>query len=94
MTKTEIAAIRNVIARMKQVNMGSSAGLAHKNVAEAIKMLNEAGFDVVSRIYTESWVLPALELLLPDSPMGKRDPVLAEKLIRPNLDMPVWPRKQ
>lgn len=92
LTKTEAAAIANVAQRMKQVNFGSSSALDGDEINKARKLLNDAGFDVVSRIYTETWVLPALELLLPGNPEAKRDPDLAEDLSRPNTTMPVWPR--
>ncbi|MFC4524962.1 hypothetical protein [Cupriavidus pinatubonensis] len=76
---------------MKQVNFGSSPGFDGDEINAARKLLNEAGFDVVSRIYNESWVLPALELLLPNEE-ARRDPTLAESLSRPNRSMLVWPR--
>ena len=74
MTKDEEATIRNLIARMKEPRMGCaepfpSAQAAGEKLAE--------DYEGVSRIYLESWIIPALEFLLPGE---KRNPALARKL--------------
>lgn len=76
MTKTEIAAIQNVIARLKKPNCGCSNGFGTE---EIVKAANDQGIEAVSRLYLDTWVIPALELLIAE----KRDPKLAEALSRP-----------
>lgn len=65
MTKTEIETLKNVIARLSAKDKRCS-----REVQEALSNPN-------LRIYLDSWVIPALELLLPGE---KRDPKLAHAL--------------
>lgn len=74
MTKTETAAIKNVIKRLKEPNCGCSNGF---DADDLVKLANSAGIEAVSRSYLDSWIIPALELLLPGD---KRNPDLAARL--------------
>lgn len=76
MTKTEIQALQNVIERLKQPNCGCSNGCLTRRVVE---QANALGIEAVSRIYLDTWIVPALQLLLPGP---ERDPELAEELSR------------
>jgi len=89
MTKTEEAAIRNVIARLKEANCGCSPDTTFNTdvkeivrIADSIRERDDIHsvnkvVEIVSRIYLDTWIVPALELLLP----GKdRDPELARDL--------------
>lgn len=62
LTMREQEAIQNVIDRLSSPNCGCHNGLwTEKLVEEA----NAKGIEAVSRLYLESWVIPALKLLLP-----------------------------
>lgn len=79
MTNGEIQAIRNVIARLREEDCGCSHALIGPDgpeLAEAIKTAHEHGCEVVGRGYLESWIIGALECLLPEA----RDVDLAVKL--------------
>ena len=76
LTKTEAATIHNLIARLKKPNCGCSNGFGTE---EIVKAANDQGIEAVSRLYLDTWVIPALELLIGEN----RDPKLAEDLSRP-----------
>ena len=76
LTKTEAATIHNVIKRLKKPNCGCSNGIGTEAIVKAV---NDEGIEAVSRIYLDTWVIPALELLIGEN----RDPKLAEDLSRP-----------
>jgi hypothetical protein len=70
MTKTEELVIRNVIARLQCKPMSNGHHRETEDVREAL--IETAG------LYLDTWVIAALERLLPES----RDPVLALRLCR------------
>lgn len=74
MTKTEEQTLRNIVARLKQPNLGCSFP---ESQAAAVAQLNAADVQCVGRLYLETWMLPALELLLPGE---RRDPQLAQRI--------------
>ena len=76
LTKTEAATIHNLITRLKKPNCGCSNGIGTEAIVKAV---NDEGIEAVSRIYLDTWVIPALELLIGEN----RDPKLAEDLSRP-----------
>lgn len=62
MTRKEQETIQNIIDRLSSPNCGCHNGIGtEKLVAE----VNAKGIEAVSRLYLESWVIPALRLLLP-----------------------------
>lgn len=67
LTKLEEQAIRNVIDRLKQRNCGCSFG-PNSHETQAVKAINvlPQRVEAVSRIYLDTWVIPGLELLLPE----------------------------
>ena len=74
MTKTEQLVIQAIIKRLQSPNCGCS----HSGKAEGLALAaNVQGLEVVSRVYLESWVIPALEMLLPGD---GRNPELAKRL--------------
>jgi hypothetical protein len=79
MTKTELQVIRNIIRRLQSQNLGCSNSPAHDAL---VAQANAAGLEVASRHYLDSWVVPALELLLPDGEVEsmRHDPKLAASL--------------
>lgn len=75
MTKQEIEVLQNIIARLKKPNCGCSNSPGFDSlVADA----NAYGLEVASRLYLDTWVVPSLEMLLPES----RDPALAVRMSR------------
>lgn len=84
LSKTEQRVIQHIINRLKEENLGSAG--YHPEQLELMKMLNSwedqlgrrKQIECVSRIYLDSWIIPALEHLLPGP---DRDPELAEKLV-------------
>lgn len=82
MTKTERATIENIIRRLKKPNCGCSH-MHEQRIADAIRAIGmhpepveETGngmeqVAVVARLYLETWVIPALELMLSDKPGDK-----------------------
>lgn len=62
MTRKEQEVISNIIERLSAPNCGCHNGFGTENiVAEA----NAKGIEAVSRLYLDSWVIPALRMLLP-----------------------------
>lgn len=85
MTKGEQQVIRNIIKRLKERNLGCAVDRMYPSEAfdVAVRLLNEEEHEVASRIYLDTWVVPALELLLPDGgghSVKGRDVELALKL--------------
>lgn len=76
MTKAELQAIEGIIARLKKQNCGCHNAIGTEGL---VKLANFLDMEVVSRIYLNTWVIPALELLLPGE---KRNPTLAAKLAK------------
>ncbi len=70
MTKTEELVLRNVIARLQCKPMPNGR---HRETEEVREALTET-----AGLYLDTWVIAALERLLPES----RDPVLALRLCR------------
>lgn len=61
-TRKEQETIQNIIDRLSSPNCGCHNGMGTGQlVAEA----NAKGIEAVSRLYLDSWVIPALRLLLP-----------------------------
>jgi len=86
MNKTEIAVIANIVAKLKEANLGCShAGYVEARVAELNTRSDgkprEDGMrlEVASRLYLDTWIVPALEMLLPGE---GRDLDLAKRLSR------------
>jgi hypothetical protein len=62
MTGKEQKTIQNIIDRLSSPNCGCHNGIGtEKLVAE----VNTKGIEAVSRLYLDSWVIPALRLLMP-----------------------------
>lgn len=86
MTKTEIETIRNIVKRLKAENLGCAHGSGTKVQVDALNTSKRTGepyegsarLEVASRLYLDTWIVPALEYLLPES----RDPDLAKRLSR------------
>lgn len=84
MTKAEIRTIENIIARLKSPNLGCGhmPGIVER-IAElnALPSGDERGagqrLEVASRVYLDTWLIGALECLLPGE---GRDPGLACRL--------------
>ena len=76
MTKRELETIRNIVARLKKPNCGCSNS---PGFAPLVTDANAHGLEVASRLYLDTWVIPSLEMLLPES----RDPALAVRMSRP-----------
>jgi len=75
MTKQEIETIRNIVERLKKANLGCS----NSNSLEAlVSEANSKGVECASRLYVDTWLIGALECLLPE----QRDPSLAVRLSR------------
>ena len=64
MTKGEIETIRNIIARLKEPNLGCSNSPIHNFIVEPA---NSAKLQVVSDLYLQTWIIPSLEMLLPEA---------------------------
>lgn len=82
----EIETIRNIVARLKSDDLGCAFGPFEDGLRDAIKEHNErvaAGLsrgrlEVASRLYLNTWIIPALEALLPET----RDLELAQMMSR------------
>lgn len=68
MTKGEQQVIRNIITRLEDSNCGSAVGLHDGQTAidQAVKLLRAEGYEVVSRTYLDTWMIPPLRMILPD----------------------------
>ena len=83
MTQAEVETIRNIIERLRKPDCGCSHG---PGLADRLAALNPRGDDTtpamrieaVSRVYIDTWLVVALECLLPES----RDTKLAVRLSR------------
>lgn len=77
MTKTEIKTIQNVINKLKKENLGCSlpSGTLAKLPEQSEEHIDR--IEYVSRLYLDTWIIPALELLLPGN---RRNPELARDL--------------
>ena len=75
MTKTEIETIRNIVATLKKPNIGCVAG---PNCTDEGAGKKSSGKIDASRIYVDTWIIPALEMLLPEM----RNPDLALRMSR------------
>lgn len=64
MNKTEIETIRNIIERLKRPNCGCAHGPGSEALVAAC---NGKGIEAPSRLYLDTWVIGALENLLPES---------------------------
>jgi hypothetical protein len=85
MTKDETATIENLIARLSEENCGChpGPGVIAKIEAAGIRTKPDPDkttateYAVVSRIYLNTWIIPALQMLLPGA---DRDPKLARSM--------------
>lgn len=76
MTKTEERVLRNVIRRLKCEPIKNWGGVpGNTQQGESDEVRNALRGDAA--IYLDTWVIPALELLLPGD---RRDPALAQRL--------------
>lgn len=82
MTNQELDTIRNIIARLKKRDCGCSHSFIgpdnNSELKAAVETLNAREIECVSRIYLDTWVIGALERLLPES----HDPKTAVALSR------------
>lgn len=76
MTKDERATIENIIKQLSKPNCGCSNGLGTEDL---VKTVNDKGIEAVSRLYLDTWIIPALRLLLPGE---QRDPKRARRISR------------
>lgn len=68
LTKTERETIENIIKRLKKPR----AGCADPFPDDSAKAESQAnGYEGVSRIYLDTWIIGPLELLLSDEPRNK-----------------------
>ncbi|ATI15695.1 hypothetical protein [Bordetella phage vB_BbrM_PHB04] len=74
--------IEQIAARLKKPHAGASVGgpLDSEEVNKAIELLQSKGFEVTSRLYLNTWVIPPLDLMLSDA---AHDQKLALDLSRP-----------
>lgn len=87
MTKTELRTIENIIARLREPNLGCchASAMQHRvdalNTRDSDSKLREGSDrqEVASRIYVDTWIIGALECLLPGD---GRDTALAERMSR------------
>lgn len=79
LTTHEEQTIRNLIDRLSLPNCGCHNPLGTEKLVEAVNNFADgsARLEVVSRLYLDTWVIPALRLLLPGE---IRNPELASKL--------------
>ena len=75
--------IRNVIERLKKRHCGCLNTIFNASVVKAVKLAETTQgsetIEVVARIYLDTWVIPALELLLEE---GQENIGLALRLSR------------
>lgn len=62
MTKKEQKTIRNIIDRLSSPNCGYHNRLGTEKIVAEV---NAKEIEAVSRLYLDSWVIPALRMLLP-----------------------------
>lgn len=82
MNQTQRRTISNIVRRLKNTNIGCSVGgpMDPEKINKAIELLNNNGYVVASRLYVNSWVIPALELTLET---GAHNHKLAESISKP-----------
>lgn len=58
--------IEQISARLKEPHLGAAVGgpLDSEEVNKAIELLQSRGFEVTSRLYLNTWIIPALDLML------------------------------
>lgn len=79
MTKAEIETIQNIIARLREPNLGCAHGFGDEQRIETLRQSSGSRLEVASRLYVDTWIIPSLEMLLP----GKsHDPGLARRMSR------------
>jgi len=66
MTRDEEQTIRNLVARLSAPNLDCHFGPG-PDTERRIAEMNANGIECVSRIYLDSWIVPALQHLLPES---------------------------
>lgn len=67
MNKRQRTAIERTIARLKDKHLGaylSAISPGQDELNKAVETLQAHGYEVASRLYLETWVIPALELAL------------------------------
>ena len=74
MTQAEEQVIRNVIERLSAPNCGCHNRMGTEALVEGA---TAKGIECVSRLYLDSWVIPALEMMLSGE---RRDVAAAEHL--------------
>lgn len=80
MNQRQRRTVENQIKRLKDRNLGSHASNQSREVQDAIALLNSKGYEVVGRIYLDTWVVPSLEYMLSDNTETQK---LGERLSRP-----------
>lgn len=69
LTQTERGIITNIIARLKRERLGCAEPFPD---ATAAKEQQAPGYEGVSRLYVNTWLIGPLELMLSDEPNDKR----------------------
>ena len=64
MNSKEIETIRNLIKRLQKPNLGCSNNLSTVSIVDSA---NSAGIECASRVYMDTWIIGALECLLPEN---------------------------
>lgn len=68
MNKRQRTAIEQTIARLKDKNIGANLTTIdqdNEEINKAIETLQKHGYEVVSRLYLETWVIQRIESALP-----------------------------
>ncbi len=80
MNQRQRRTVENQIQRLKDRNLGSHISNQTQEVKDAIALLNSKGYEVVGRLYLDTWVVPSLEYMLSDNAEKQK---LGERLSRP-----------
>ncbi len=75
MTKAESETIRNIVARLREQNLGCAHGPGIDPLIERLNTFEFQGetrqrsqrLEVASRLYVDTWLIPSLEMLLPET---------------------------
>ena len=80
MNQRQRRTVENQIKRLKDHNLGSHITHQSQEVKDAVALLNSKGYEVVGRLYLDTWVVPSLEYMLSDNVETQK---LGERLSRP-----------
>lgn len=73
MNKRQRQTIEQVAARLKKPHAGAAPRhLFRDDINKAIELLQANGYEVTSRIYLDTWVIPPLELMLSASALDQK----------------------